>query len=70
MSIRDVSAASGFNSLSYFSLAFAKCFGKKPSEVRQAWPEQEPAPSWLGTVYAFIEKSRSRAPQEAETSSR
>ena len=70
MSIRDVSAASGFNSLSYFSLAFAKCFGKKPSEYRQAWPDQEPAPSWPGTVFAFIEKSRSRALQVTETASR
>jgi AraC family carnitine catabolism transcriptional activator len=61
LSIREVSAASGFNSLSYFSLVFAKCFGKKPSEYRQAWPDQEPAPSWPGTVFAFIEKSRSQA---------
>jgi AraC family carnitine catabolism transcriptional activator len=67
LSIRDVSAASGFNSLSYFSLVFAKCFGKKPSEYRQAWPDQEPAPSWPGTVFAFIEKSRSQA---AESTSR
>jgi AraC family carnitine catabolism transcriptional activator len=70
MSIRDVSAASGFNSLSYFSLAFAKCFGKKPSEYRQAWPDQEPAPSWPGTVFAFIEKSRARAPEQTEPASR
>lgn len=65
LSIREVSAASGFNSLSYFSLVFAKCFGKKPSEYRQAWPDQEPAPAWPGTVFAFIEKSRSRAERKA-----
>jgi AraC family carnitine catabolism transcriptional activator len=70
LSIREVSAASGFNSLSYFSLAFAKCFGRKASEYRQAWPDQEPAPSWPGTVFAFIEKSRRRALQETETAAR
>jgi transcriptional regulator GlxA family with amidase domain len=58
LSIRDVSAASGFNSMSYFSQTFARCFGKKPSEYRQAWPDQEAAPSWPGTVVSFIEKIR------------
>jgi len=58
LSIRDVSAATGFNSMSYFSQAFARCFGKKPSEYRHAWPDQEPAPSWPGTVFSFIEKIR------------
>ncbi len=57
MTIREVSAACGFNSMSYFSLSFAKTFGKKPSEYRQAWPENEPAPSWPGTVYSFIRKT-------------
>ena len=50
MSIREVSAACGFNSLSYFSLSFQKIFDKKPSEYRQAWPKTNqhlpgPAPS-------------------------
>lgn len=58
MSIREVSAACGFNSLSYFSLCFADTFGKKPSEYRQAWPENEPAPQWPGTVYSFMQKPR------------
>lgn len=61
LSIREVSAASGFNSMSYFSQAFGKCFDKKPSEYRRAWPDEEPAPSWPGTVYSLIEKSRSVA---------
>ena len=58
MSIREVSAACGFNSLSYFSMCFTNTFGKKPSEYRQAWPENEPAPSWPGTVYSFIQKPK------------
>lgn len=61
LSIRDVSAASGFNSMSYFSQAFGKCFRKRPSEYRRAWPDEEPAPSWPGTVYSFIEESRAAA---------
>jgi AraC family carnitine catabolism transcriptional activator len=58
MSVREVSAASGFNSLSYFSHAFVKCFDKKPSEYRQAWPEREPLPSWPGTVFSLTYSSQ------------
>jgi AraC family carnitine catabolism transcriptional activator len=46
MGIREVSAACGFNSMTYFSAAFRQCFGKRPSEYRQAWPADEPAPVW------------------------
>ena len=58
MSIREVSVACGFNSLSYFSQAFARCFARKPSEYRQAWPETDPAPSWPGTLFSFVEEAR------------
>jgi AraC family carnitine catabolism transcriptional activator len=58
LSIREVSAASGFNSMSYFSQTFARCFGKKPSEYRRAWPDQEAAPSWPGSVVRFLEQIR------------
>jgi hypothetical protein len=58
MSIREVSVACGFNSLSYFSRAFMKTFGKKPSDYRQAWPESQTAPAWPGTVYDFVQKAR------------
>ncbi len=54
MSVREVSVACGFNSLSYFSQCFSNMFAKRPSDYRQAWPENEPAPSWPGTVYSFI----------------
>lgn len=53
LSIRDVSAACGFNSLSYFSTCFVETFGRKPSEYRHGWPEGDPAPRWPGNVYAF-----------------
>ena len=65
MSIRQVSVACGFNSMSYFSQCFTKTFGKMPSEYRQAWPENEPAPSWPGTVYSFIQETRSVARKQA-----
>jgi len=63
ISIREVSAACGFNSMSYFSQSFLQAFGKKPSEYRQAWPEGDAAPSWPGTVYAFLQTAR-RAPRK------
>lgn len=60
MSIREVSAACGFNSMSYFSQSFVGMFGKKPSEYRQAWPESEPAPTWPGTAYSFTQSHQGR----------
>ena len=57
MSVREVSVACGFNSLSYFSQAFARCFERKPSDYRQAWPEDDISPSWPGTVFSLVEKS-------------
>ena len=66
MSIREVSASCGFNSMSYFSLCFLKTFGKKPSKYRLMWPDSEPAPSWPGTVYAFIQaKTAAKIPGRA-----
>lgn len=51
MDIREISVASGFNSMSYFSHCFSKAFGRKPSQYRLAWPEEENMPSWPGTMY-------------------
>ncbi len=65
MSIREVSAACGFNSMSYFSQSFLQAFGKKPSEYRQAWPEADAAPSWPGTVYAFLQTARKKPRKRA-----
>ena len=68
MSIREVSVACGFNSLSYFSQAFSKCFARRPSEYRQAWPETDPAPSWPGTLFSFVERARLARRRGAEAS--
>lgn len=62
LSVRQVSVACGFASLSYFSKAFAAQFGKKPRDYRESWPEPEPAPLWPGTLFAMVEGGRSNAP--------
>ena len=55
LSVREISAASGFNSLSHFAYAFRKCFNRRPSEYRQGWPEKEDAPSWPGTLAKYLD---------------
>ncbi|MGI9371549.1 MAG: GlxA family transcriptional regulator [Hyphomicrobiales bacterium] len=55
LSVREIATASGFNSLSHFAFAFRKCFGRRPSEYRQAWPEQETEPQWPGTLARFLD---------------
>lgn len=62
MSIRDVSAACGFNSLTYFSAAFLACFGKRPSDYRQAWPAGEAAPAW---PVSFVDSPADLRPRRA-----
>jgi len=64
MSVRETSAASGFNSMSHFSFAFSKCFGKTPSQYRQAWPDSEPVPSWPGTVFSLLDMPRIKVLRE------
>ena len=60
MSVRDISAATGFNSLSHFSHSFAKFFGRRPSQYRDGWPTDEAAPSWPGTLSDYLETLRQR----------
>jgi len=55
LGVREISTAAGFNSLSHFAFAFKKCFGKRPSDYRQAWPEQEAEPHWPGTLARFLD---------------
>lgn len=54
LSVRDIATASGFNTLSHFAFAFRKCFGRRPSDYRQAWPMEDSMPSWPGTLAAFL----------------
>lgn len=60
LSVREIAAASGFNTLSHFAYAFRRCFGRRPSDYRQAWPEEDSAPSWPGTLSAFVESRAGR----------
>lgn len=60
LSVRDIATASGFNTLSHFAFSFGKCFGRRPSEYRQAWPEKDSAPSWPGTLSKFLQTLESR----------
>lgn len=60
LSVRDIATAAGFNTLSHFAYAFRKCFGRRPSDYRQAWPKEDSAPSWPGTLAAFLETLQQR----------
>jgi AraC family carnitine catabolism transcriptional activator len=61
MSIRDISVACGFASLSHFAKSFASLFGKRPSAYREAWPETETVPIWPGISTSLMEAARSVA---------
>lgn len=65
LGVREIATASGFNSLSHFAYSFRKCFGRRPREYRQAWPEHKDAPDWPGTLSNYLEtlklNQRSRA---------
>ncbi len=54
LSVREIATASGFNTLSHFAYSFGKFFARRPSEYREAWPANEPAPSWPGTLSDFL----------------
>lgn len=60
LSVREIATASGFNTLSHFAYSFGKCFGRRPSDYRKAWPEMDATPSWPGTLAKFLEALEKR----------
>ena len=54
LSVREIATASGFSTLSHFAFSFGKLFDRRPSEYREAWPANEPAPSWPGSLSDFL----------------
>ena len=65
MTIREISVATGFNSISYFSNCFTRTFGRKPSQYRRAWPDEDLAPNWPGTTYAITRNERKAKKERA-----
>jgi transcriptional regulator GlxA family with amidase domain len=61
LGVREIATASGFNSLSHFAYAFKRCFGRRPSEYRLAWPEQDNAPHWPGTLGRFLDTLKAQS---------
>jgi AraC family carnitine catabolism transcriptional activator len=58
LSVREVSVASGFASLSYFSKSFSAHFGKRPRDYREAWPDLDPVPVWPGMTVSLMEAAK------------
>lgn len=68
LSVREIAAAAGFNTLSHFAHSFGKCFGRRPSEYRQSWPKDEPTPSWPGTLATYLAAQNAAAMTPRATS--
>ena len=56
LSVREIATASGFNTLSHFAFAFKNCFGRRPSDYRLAWPENDVNPTWPGTLSEYLDR--------------
>jgi len=48
LSIREISVACGYASLSHFAKCFADQYGSRPRDCRDSWPESDPTPVWPG----------------------
>ena len=48
LTIREISVACGYSSLSHFAKSFSEQFGKRPRDHREAWPDSQSAPVWPG----------------------
>ena len=64
MSIRQIATASGFNTMSHFAFSFGKFFGRRPSDYREAWPKEEPAPAWPGSLSDFLDTLNGKPPKD------
>jgi AraC family carnitine catabolism transcriptional activator len=60
LTVREIATATGFNTLSHFAYAFRKCFDRRPSDYRQAWPTKDATPSWPGTLTRYLETLQHR----------
>ena len=58
LSVREVSVAAGFASMSYFTKSFRAHFGKRPRDYRQAWPDRQTGPTWPGTTALLVEAAK------------
>ena len=65
LSIREISVACGYRSLSHFAKSFAEQFGKRPRDCRDAWPLSDPAPVWPGLSASLSNLSASRRARDA-----
>lgn len=70
LSVREISAASGFNSLSHFAYAFKKCFELGPRDYRKNWSEKDDEPQWPGTLSLFLNSIEARRRVERQASER
>ena len=64
MSIRQIATASGFNTMSHFAFSFGKFFGRRPSDYREAWPKEELAPTWPGSLSDFLDTLNGKPPKD------